>query len=139
MYSQTTLIGRLGQDPKLATAGNTPVLTFSVATSEYYKKDGQNKEITTWHTIKVWGKLAEILSDKLAKGDLVLVVGIERTDKGKDRHGNEVTYHSIRADRVTRLNKRETQRTDAPPAQGGFPGSGGEDPFAEPGDEDIPF
>lgn len=103
MYSKTFLIGRLGQDPKLNNSGSGTILALSVATSERYKdnRNGEWKEITTWHNVQVWGKLAEAMADKLMKGDLVFVEGTYRTYKKEDK-----TYYNLRADSIRRLTPR---------------------------------
>lgn len=150
MYSRTVIIGRLGKDPTLVNAGPNPALSFSVASSESYKgQDGQWKEVTTWHNCQVWGKLAPILATKIQKGDLVLVEGTYRTNKGKNRDGYEVTYYNLRADIVKRLNSRvkphaETEPVDTETAPAGLKTTTEEpDPFADQGQDDddieVPF
>lgn len=140
MFNNITIIGRVGQDPTLSETTNSKVLAFSVATSEGYKKDGQWKEVTTWHRVQVWGKFAEVLKDKLIKGDLVLVNGTLRSNKAQDRNGVETTYYNIRADQVRRLNKREKQTVEETAGESN-PQGDGSDPFADQAEQDgeIPF
>lgn len=115
MFNKITVIGHLGQDPRMVT-GDHPSLSFSIATNESYKgRDGNWVDVTQWHNVQIWGKFAEVMVDKLQKGDLVLVTGPYRSNKGKNRSGDEVTYYNIRAEVVKRLNKREKQTTTPPP------------------------
>jgi len=55
------LLGNLGQTPNMKyTPHGTAVCQFSVATKETYTKDNQKQEKTEWHSIVVWGKVAEL-------------------------------------------------------------------------------
>ena len=74
------LVGRLGQEPELRyTPSGVAVAHVSLATSERWKKDGKKKEITNWHRLVFWRKLAEIVGEYLGKGDLICIVGKVRT------------------------------------------------------------
>lgn len=87
--SKTILIGRLGQDPELkyAPSGNA-VCNFTVATSESYTdKQGVKKEVTEWHRIVVWGKLAEPCNQYLSKGREVYIEGQNKTRTYDDKDG----------------------------------------------------
>jgi single-strand DNA-binding protein len=80
--NQVTLLGNVGNDPELRyTAQQTPVTTFSLATSEKY--DG--KEVTEWHKIVVWGKNAENCAKYVEKGKPVLVQGKIKTRSYDDQ------------------------------------------------------
>ena len=68
--NKVILVGRLGQDPELkSTASGTDVCNFSLATTENHTdKSGEKKEMTEWHNIVVWGKLASLCNQYLTKG-----------------------------------------------------------------------
>lgn len=68
--NKVILLGRLGQDPELKyTPGGAAVCNFSMATTEAWTdKQGAKQEKTEWHRIVVWGKLAELCNQYLAKG-----------------------------------------------------------------------
>lgn len=89
--NKATIIGRLGQDPDVRqTANGMSVANLSVATSEKYKdKSGQQQEQTEWHRITLWGKLADIAQQYLAKGALVCIEGKIQTRKWEDKDGTE--------------------------------------------------
>ncbi len=77
MFSQITLVGRLGRDPEMRyTPAGEPVTTFSIATDRTYK-DGSGEQVkeTTWFRVQVWGKMAEATNTYLRKGKLVMVQG----------------------------------------------------------------
>jgi len=72
-----TIIGHLGRDPEMKyTPDGQAVTTFSVASSRKYKTAaGEQREETEWFNVSVWGKLAEICNQYLAKGKQVYVEG----------------------------------------------------------------
>ena len=61
MYrNNVELIGFLGSDAGTKTTPNSKtVTTLSLATKTSYKKDGERHELTEWHRIQAWGRLAE--------------------------------------------------------------------------------
>lgn len=74
--NKVILIGRLGKDPEKKSYDSKTRATFSMATSESYKRpDGEYKEETQWHNIVVWGQSAEYAGNHLKKGDVVYVEG----------------------------------------------------------------
>lgn len=75
--NKVILIGNLGRDPELRyTANGQPVANFSLATNERrVTPDGERRDITTWHRIVAWGKLAEFVQQYLTKGLKVYVDG----------------------------------------------------------------
>jgi single-strand DNA-binding protein len=89
--NKVILIGRLGQDPKLAyLPSGTPAAEFTLATDESYKnREGQKVEQTEWHRVKVYGKSAEFCSNYLSKGRLVYVEGQLRTRSWEDQQGQK--------------------------------------------------
>ncbi len=58
-------VGRLGQEPKMSyTPKGTAVTKFTLAVRSGYG----DKELTTWLSAVVFGQLAEIANERLAKG-----------------------------------------------------------------------
>lgn len=97
--NKVIIVGRLGQNPEVKAAGNSTVCRLSVATSEKWKKDGQDQERTEWHRIVVWGKLAEICGKHLAKGRQVYVEGKLQTRSwekdGEKRYATEIVANTV--------------------------------------------
>ena len=79
--NKVMLIGNLTRDPELkVTPSGASVCTFGLATNSRYKKpDGSYEELTNFHNIVAWSKLAEICAQKLRKGMKVYVEGELRT------------------------------------------------------------
>jgi single-strand DNA-binding protein len=89
--NKVILLGRLGQDPELKyTPGGSAVCNFSLATTESWTdKSGQKQEKTEWHRIVVWGKLAELCNQYLAKGRQAFLEGRLQTRSWDDKDGNK--------------------------------------------------
>ncbi len=89
--NKVILIGRLGGDPELKyTPGGTAVANFSLATSETWTdKQGQKQEKTEWHRVVVWGKLAELCNQYLAKGRQAYLEGSLQTRSWEDNDGKK--------------------------------------------------
>lgn len=102
--NKVILLGRLGQDPELKhTPSGAAVCNFSLATSESWtdKNSGQKQEKTEWHRIVVWGKLAELCNQYLAKGRQVFLEGKLQTRSYDDKKSGEKKYITeINADTV---------------------------------------
>jgi single-strand DNA-binding protein len=84
------LVGHLGKAPELRQlADNTSVVSFPLATSESFQKDGKKTEVTEWHNIVMWRSLAEIAAKMLAKGKLIYIEGKVKTRSFEDKEGHK--------------------------------------------------
>ncbi|MTD41315.1 single-stranded DNA-binding protein SSB1 [Erwinia sp. CPCC 100877] len=99
--NKVILIGNLGQDPEVRyMPSGGAVASFTLATSESWrdKQTGEMKEVTEWHRISIFGKLAEVAGEYLRKGSQVYIEGQLRTRKwqgqdGQDRYTTEVVVN----------------------------------------------
>ena len=90
--NKVILVGNLGQDPEVRYMPNGgAVATITLATSESWrdKQTGENKEITEWHRVVLFGKLAEVAGEYLRKGSQVYIEGQLRTRKWQDQGGQD--------------------------------------------------
>lgn len=102
LRNRVQLIGRLGQDPetRTLTSGKT-MTTFSIATSDSYRNaNGDKVEDTQWHNIVAWGKVGEIASEYLTKGQEVAVEGklthrSYETKEGDKRYVTEINLNEM--------------------------------------------
>lgn len=128
-YAKAVLVGRIGRDPELRILqSGTPVATFPLAVDRPGPKGGEFE--TSWFDVVCWSKLAEAVSDKFEKGDLVLVEAEprQRVWEGKNGKRSVVEFHAVT------VRKMSLQRKDGAP---GSPGSaddyfGDEDPGPPP-------
>lgn len=99
--NKVILVGNLGQDPEIRYMPNGgAVANITLATSESWrdKQTGENKEVTEWHRVVLFGKLAEVAGEYLRKGSQVYIEGQLRTRKwqdngGQDRYTTEVVVN----------------------------------------------
>jgi len=87
--NKVMLIGNLGHDPELrTTSGGTPVMNIRVATSEQRKdRNGNWGDHTEWHSVVVFGRMAENLNKYCRKGRQLFIEGRLQTRKWQDRDG----------------------------------------------------
>jgi single-strand DNA-binding protein len=152
--NKVILVGNLGADPETRSIpSGTTVTNIRIATSESWKDkaSGAQQERTEWHSVALFGRLGEIAAEYLRKGSQVFIEGKLRTQKWKDKQGNDRYKTEIIADNMQMLGARGggmgapggADRGDsagAPPHedydQSPAPaGGGGKEDF----DDDIPF
>ena len=107
--NKAVILGTLGKDPEIRYAGNgNAVVNISVATNESWKdrETGEIRERTEWHRIVIFGKLAEIASQYLAKGSRVYFEGKIKTSKWQDQDGNNRYTTEIVASEMQMLDRR---------------------------------
>ena len=88
--NRVMLIGNIGKDPEVRyTQAGQAVTNISIATTERYKdkQTGQQKEVTEWHRVVFFNRLAEIAGEYLRKGAVCFVEGQMRTRKYTDGNG----------------------------------------------------
>jgi single-strand DNA-binding protein len=68
--NKAIIVGRLTRDPEMrSTPSGQQVTTLSLATNNYWTdKSGTRQERTEFHNIVLWGRLAEVASQYLTKG-----------------------------------------------------------------------
>lgn len=85
--NKVILIGNLGQAPDVrVTHSGNKVAEISIATSSYYNRDNERVEKTTWHTVTLWNKLAEIVETYTGKGSSIYIEGRLETEKWQDQN-----------------------------------------------------
>ena len=132
--NKVILIGNLGQDPdtKYMPSGSA-VTNLRIATTESFKdkETGEQQERTEWHSVAMFGRLAEIAGEYLRKGSQVYIEGRLRTRKWQDKQGQDRYSTEIIADQMQMLGSRGGGggasaegggvRTAAPPRPGPRP------------------
>ena len=158
--NKVIVVGNLGRDPETRYMANGEAVTnIAVATTESWKdkNSGEKKELTEWHRITFYRKLAEIAAQYLKKGSQVYIEGKLQTRKWTDKENIERFTTEIIADTMQMLGSRQgmgggapmdddysnapAQRASAPASAGGSAPR----PAARPApnfsdmDDDIPF
>jgi len=100
------LIGNVGKDPEIREIEGGKIATITLATSESFTdRSGQRKEQTEWHTIVVFGKLADIVDKYIRKSSMLFVDGKIRTRSWQDRDNTMHFKTEIVANQIQMLNK----------------------------------
>lgn len=138
-----TVTGRLARDPELRQAGSTPVLSMSIPSEHYAKGRGPDGKdyVTTWVRVSLFGKRAESLAGKLAKGSLVTCRGLAYLEEY-----NGKTSLNLKADDVEHHRERQGGGSRESAGYGGgggdtggYGGSGGYGSVGGTPDDDVPF
>ena len=163
--NKVIIVGNLGRDPEIRyMPSGDAIANIAVATS-YRSKDrntGEQKELTEWHRISFFGRLAEIVGQYLKKGSSVYVEGRLQTRKYTDKDGIERYATDIIAENMQMLGGRQGMgggadmgmdeggydappQRSAPPQRQAAPAPAAARPAARPApnfsdmDDDIPF
>jgi single-strand DNA-binding protein len=140
--NKVTLLGNLGADPEMRYMPNgDAVANLRIATTESWKdkQTGEKKEITEWHRVVFYRKLAEIVGQYLKKGASIYVEGRIRTRKWQGQDGQDRYTTEIEANEMQMLGGRRDG--NSPPSQGPATPAAQNDRPAGGGslEEDIPF
>ncbi|MFN7913688.1 MAG: single-stranded DNA-binding protein [Bacteroidota bacterium] len=108
--NKVILVGNLGKDPEIRYLdGNIARVSFSLATTDFYKdKAGNRIEQTEWHNIVMWRSLAENAEKLLKKGAQIYLEGRLQTRQWQDKDGLKKNITEIIAETFQLLTKRET-------------------------------
>jgi single-strand DNA-binding protein len=107
--NKVILVGNLGADPETRyLPSGDAVANIRLATTDRYKDKASNefKELTEWHRVAFFGRLAEIVNEYLKKGSSVYIEGRIRTRKWTDQSGQERYSTEIVADQMQMLGGR---------------------------------
>lgn len=125
--NKVMLIGNLGADPEVKSFQNGGrIANLRVATTERWKKDGERKERTEWHSVVISGDgLVGVVERFLRKGSKVYIEGQLQTRKWQDQQGNDRYSTEIRAREMKMLDGasgggNQSQGSQLQPAGGGW-------------------
>lgn len=111
--NRVTLIGNLGADPEVRyTQNSEAIATIRIATTESHKDkaSGERKEITEWHRIVFFNRLAEVVGEYLKKGSSIYVEGRIQTRKWQDKEGQDRYVVEIIANEMQMLGSRSSDK-----------------------------
>jgi single-strand DNA-binding protein len=115
--NKVILIGNLGADPEhRALPSGEAVCNIRLATTENWKdkSTGEKRELTEWHRVVMYRKLAEIADQYLRKGSAVYIEGRLRTRKWQDKDGQERYTTEIEASEMKMLGGRQETSESSP-------------------------
>ena len=101
-FNRAIIIGNLTADPDMRTTpSGQHVCSLRVATNRMWTDtSGAKQQKTEFHSVVLWRRLAEIASQYLKKGNLVLVEGRLETRSWDDTSGNKKYRTEIIAENI---------------------------------------
>ena len=106
--NKVILIGNLGQAPDVRmTHSNMKVAEISIATTRRFTRSDERVEQTQWHTITLWGKLAEIVEKYTTKGSSIYIEGRLETEKWQDQNGQTRYTTKVIAESIQLLDRMQ--------------------------------
>jgi single-strand DNA-binding protein len=137
--NKVILVGNLGADPESRYMPNgDAVVNIRLATTESWKDkaSGEKREITEWHRVVFYRKLAEIAGQYLKKGSQVYIEGRLRTRKWQGQDGQDRYTTEIEAQEMQMLGRREGMGQSY---EGGSRDSGNRPPARPAGQSSAPM
>jgi len=101
--NKVILVGHLAADPEVHDSkSRVQYVTFPITTHRESTSEGVKKEVTDYHRVVAWGKLGEICSTYLSKGQGVYVEGT-LLNRAYEREGQRRYVTEVHADEVNML------------------------------------
>ncbi len=109
--NKVILVGNVGSDPDVRTTGSGVKLArLSLATN--WRTGGEEpEERTDWHRITLWGRLAQVAEEYVARGDRLFVEGYLQYDS-YERDGVTIPTAEVRAREMVLLTPRNEKAPD---------------------------
>jgi len=109
-FNKVIIVGNLTRDPELRYIPNgQAVANLRIATNRFWTSPtGEKKEEVEYHSVVLWGKLAEITSQNLTKGRKVLVEGHLRTRSWEGQDGTKRQITEIVAENISFLDRKKS-------------------------------
>lgn len=107
--NHVSLLGNVTRDPELrATQTGQSVATFGLATNRVWRDaKGEKQSLPEYHTIVVWGSLAEFCNQYIKKGKPLYVEGYLKTRHWENAEGTKLFRTEIVVDNVVLLGTRD--------------------------------
>jgi single-strand DNA-binding protein len=130
--NRVQLLGNVGRDVEVSFHNGLAIANLSIATSERQKQGDEWKDVTEWHNVVFFGKLADIVREYVSKGAKLYIEGRMRTRSWEAKDGSGKRYKTeVVADELVMLGGKRDQ-ADSRQA----PANHDADPIT---DDDIPF
>ena len=119
--NKVMLVGRLTRDPEMRTTPTGQnVATISMATNNFWTdKSGTRQERTEFHNVVLWGRVAEIASQYLTKGQECYIEGRLQTRQYTAKDGTEKRVTEVIGETMQLGSRAQGS------SQGGYAGRGG--------------
>jgi len=143
--NKVVIVGNCVETPEMRTTqSGQQVTTLRVATNRIWKDaKGTRQKASEFHSVVLWGRLAEIASQYLTKGSLVLIEGRLQTRSWEDSSGQKKYRTEIVAETMQLGPRPGGGQPTQEPSSAEAPASNEEIPVIEENEDidvkDIPF
>ena len=119
ILNDVKIIGNLVSEPEVRfTTKGTPVANFSLGINETYRVEDEQRQITTFVEVQVWGPSAENFAKLVRKGQEVFIEGALRQDRWEDKQsGGNRSKLFVKAERWQFTQYRRQEDTNPTPSQ----------------------
>jgi single-strand DNA-binding protein len=119
ILNDVKIIGNLVSEPELrSTPSGTQVANLSVGINETYRVDDEQRQITTFVDVQVWGPSAQNFANLVRKGQEIFIEGSLRQDRWEDKQtGQNRSKLYVKADRWQFTQYRRPVGSDSTPSQ----------------------
>ena len=108
LRNKVQLIGNVGENPKSHSFDSGKKISrFTLATNDYYRKDGERVQQTQWHTLVAWEKQAEFVEKYISKGNEIAVEGKLTYRSFENEKGEKQYITEILVSEILLLNSKE--------------------------------
>jgi single-strand DNA-binding protein len=113
-YNKVLIIGNLTKDPEIKELDSgVKVANFTVATNHNKKgKDGEKLQLTDYHNVVAWRRMAEVCAQYLKKGAPVMIEGKLNNTIYENKEGKKVKNVEIQAEEVNFINYNKKANID---------------------------
>jgi len=125
ILNDVKIIGSLVSEPDVRfTPKGTQVVNFSLGINETYRVEDEQRQITTFVEVQVWGPSAENFAKLVRKGQEVFIEGSVRQDRWEDKQtGQNRSKLFVKAERWQFTQYRRQEDSNAAPAEENAPES----------------
>ena len=127
--NKAIMIGRLAKDPDVRTTQSGKKVANITLATDRRMRDKEGKKVADFHSVILWGKLAELAEKYLAKGREVSITGEVQNRSYEDKEGNKRFITEIVADEIEFLSSGGSKVKAENPMEG----------FTEVKDDKLPF
>ena len=119
ILNDVKIIGNLVGEPEVRfTPKGTQVVNFSLGINETYRVDDEQRQITTFVDVQVWGPSAENFAKLVRKGQEVFIEGPLRQDRWEDKQtGQNRSKLFLKAERWQFTQYRRQEESNETPSQ----------------------
>lgn len=110
-----TILGNVGKAPDIKVSASGVAYGYiSIATSKMKKVDGKLTETTNWVSVKVLGRIAEVVKEFVVGGNRIMVEGEIHNEKFVTGGGEEKWATTLMVGQLFLINGKNSSSSPAP-------------------------